>query len=302
MSFHVSRWARASVLGIAALFVVTACSSSSSSPAASSGGGSTPAASGAAATGATGSSPTIDRIKKAGVMRVGYASALPWLGQDTKTNEWFGPNDLLGRKLAEKLGVKLEPVTQTFDQLVPAVQAGTIDVALSPMFITEKRLAAIDMTGWTEAGTCYLIRKDETRFKTPADINQDGIRVSGFIGTGTTQQIQKAYPKAKMVIRQQAPGEEVDYLPIQQGQADLAPFDSPLAVVYADKFKDTLKVFPDAQTCIKTPDLPTDIGVGFTKGDTGFKQVLDDLIKEIQPQLDAEIAKYSDPQYLAPAK
>lgn len=266
--------------------VVAACSSNS--PAASSGGG------GASLP----QSETISKAQAAGSLRVGYAAALPWLGQDTKTNQWFGPNDLLGRKLAEKLGVKLDPVTQTFDQLVPAVQAGTIDVALSPMFITEKRLAAIDMVPWTDAGTCYLIRNDETRFKTTQDFNQDGVRITGFVGTGTTQQIEKAYPKAKMVLRQQAPGEEVNYIPVQQGEADAAPYDSPLANVYKGKFQG-LKVFPD--DCFAHPDLPTPIGVGIKKGDAGLAQVLKDLITQLQPEIAAELQKYSDPQYLAPA-
>jgi polar amino acid transport system substrate-binding protein len=267
---------------------------------------STPAATGGASAGASGggamaslpSSATIDAVKQAGTLKVGYAPALPWLGQDTKTNEWFGPNDLLGRKLAEKLGVKLDPVTQTFDQLVPAVQAGTIDVALSPMFITEKRLEAIDMVPWTDAGTCYLIRKDETRFKTTQDFNSPDVTITGFVGTGTTQQIQKAYPNAKLNLRQQAPGEEVNYIPVQQNQADAAPFDSPLAAVYANKFPD-LKVFPDG--CLLNPDLPTPIGIGIKKGDTGLAQVLTDLIKELQPEIQAELTKYSDPQYLSPS-
>jgi polar amino acid transport system substrate-binding protein len=267
--------------------VVTGCSSSggSAAPAASAGGSALPA------------SETISKVKSAGTMRVGYAAALPWLGQDTKTNQWFGPNDLLGRKLAEKLGVKLEPVTQTFDQLVPAVQAGTIDVALSPMFITEKRLAAIDMVPWTDAGTCYLIRKDETRFKVAADLNQAGVKITGFVGTGTTQAIQKAYPNAEMVLRQQAPGEEVNYIPVQQKQADAAPFDSPLAQVYGTQFPD-LKVFPDG--CFEKPDLPTPIGIGIKKGDAGLAQVLKDLIASLKTEIQAELTKYSDPQYLKP--
>src|SRR5215212_11900545 len=74
------------------------------------GGSAAPAASGAGGSAAAGgsalpASETISKVKSAGTMRVGYAAALPWLGQDTKTNEWFGPNDLLGKKLAEKLGV-----------------------------------------------------------------------------------------------------------------------------------------------------------------------------------------------------
>ena len=259
----------------------------------SSGGGSSPATGG----GSLPTSETIQKVQAAGSLRAGYAAALPWLGQDPKTNQWFGPNDLLGQKLAAKLGVKLEPVTQTFDQLVPAVQAGTIDVALSPMFITDKRLQAIDMVPWTSAGTCYLIRASETRFKTTQDFNQDGVRITGFVGTGTTQQIQKAYPKAQMVLRQQAPGEEVNYIPVQQNQADAAPFDSPLAVVYGNKFPG-LKLFPD--NCFQNPDLPTPIGIGIKKGDAGLAQVLKDLITAIQPDIDAQLKKYSDPTYLEP--
>ena len=280
---------------IAIAMTLAACSSGGASPA-----GSTAASAPASASSAAGSLPsseTISKVKAAGTMRVGYAAALPWLGQDTKTNEWFGPNDLLGRKLAEKLGVKLEPVTQTFDQLVPAVQAGTIDVALSPMFITEKRLAAIDMVPWTEAGTCYLIRKDDSRFKTTADFNNENVKITGFVGTGTTQQIEKAYPKAKMVLRQQAPGEEVNYIPVQQNEADAAPFDSPLAQVYGSQFPN-LKVFPDG--CFEKPDLPTPIGIGIKKGDAGLAQVLKDLIVSLKPEIDTELKKYSDPKYLKP--
>lgn len=272
-------------LAIAAgfVFVVAACSSS-------------PASSGGAA-GSAINSETITKVKAAGVLRVGYAPALPWLGQNPKTNEWFGPNDLLGRKLAEKLGVKLEAVIQTFDQLVPAVQAGTIDVALSPMFITEKRLAAIDMVPWTDSGTCYLIRKTETKIKTPADLNQDTVRITGFIGTGTTQQIEKAYPKAKLVLRQQAPGEEVNYIPVQQNDADAAPFDSPMAAVYTTQFPD-LKVIPE--DCLIKPDLPTAIGIGLKKGDKGLADYLAALIKELRPQIDEQLTKFSAPQYLKP--
>ena len=153
------------------------------------------------------------------------------------------------------------------------------------------------MVPWTLAGTCYLIRKTETRFKTTADFNQAGIRITGFVGTGTTQQIQKAYPNAEMVLRQQAPGEEVNYIPVQQNAADAAPFDSPLADVYATQFPD-LKVFPD--NCLLNPDLPTPIGIGIKKGDAGLAQVLTDLIKRIQPDIDASLTKYSDPQYLKP--
>src|SRR3954470_6180223 len=131
MAHRSAPWQRTVALAATVVVVATACSSGS----------------GATAGASTGSA-TLDRIKKAGSLRAGYAAALPWLGQDPKTNEYFGPNDLIGKRLSEKLGVKLERVTQTFDQLVPALQAGTIDLAVAPMYMTQKRLDAIGMSGW----------------------------------------------------------------------------------------------------------------------------------------------------------
>jgi polar amino acid transport system substrate-binding protein len=299
---HSPRVSRLAAVLATLAIIVAGCTgggapASAGASAAGSPAGGSPAASGGAAGASLAASETIDRVKAAGVLRVGYAPALPWLGQNPQTNEWFGPNHLLGQRLAERLGVKLEPVTQTFDQLVPAIQAGTIDVGLSPMFITETRLQAIDMVPWTEAGTCYLIREDETRFKTVADLNNPDVRITGFVGTGTTQQIQKTYPNAKLVLRQQAPGEEINYIPVQQGEADAAPFDSPLAIVYGDAFPG-LKLFPE--DCLQNPDLPTDIGVGIRKGDAGLAQLLEQMITELQPEIAAELEKYSDPQYLKP--
>ncbi|MBM4409604.1 MAG: transporter substrate-binding domain-containing protein [Chloroflexi bacterium] len=242
-------------------------------------------------------SPTLDRIKKAGVLRAGYAASLPWLGQDPKTNEYFGPNDLIGKKMAEKLGVKLERITQTFDQLVPAVQAGTIDLAVAPMYMTSVRLAVIDMAAWSKGGFCYLVRKDDTRINKAADLDNPEIRIANFEGTGGFQETSKKYPKAKQVTRAAAPGELAMFLEVQQNKADAATFDNPLAVVYEKQFPD-LKIIPSSAECLKDPDIPTDIGVGFPKGDAALTKFVKDIITELQTALDAELLKYSDPQYL----
>ena len=262
------------------MLVVGACSSS---PAASSGTG----------------SPVLDRIKAAGTLRAGYGAALPWLGQDPKTNEYFGPNELIGKKMAEKLGVKLDRITQTFDQLVPALQAGTIDLAVAPMYMTEKRLAVIDMAAWSKGGFCYLVRKDDNRISKPEDLNKAEIRIANFEGTGGNQETKKKYPLAQQVTRAAAPGEEAMFLEVQQNKADAATFDNPLAVVYEKQFPD-LKIVPSAAECLKNPDIPTNIGVGFPKGDAALTKFIKDIITELQPQLDSELEKYSDPKYLKP--
>ena len=267
--------------------VVAACTSG--------GAGSSAGASARADTG----SPTLERIKKAGVLRAGYAAALPWLGQNPANNEYFGPNDLIGKRLAEKLGVRLERVTQTFDQLVPALQAGTIDLAVAPMYMTETRLNAIAMSAWSKGGFCYLVRKDDNRINKPEDLNNPEIRIANFEGTGGFQETSKKYPQAQQVTRAAAPGEEAMFLEVQQNKADAAVFDNPLAVVYEKQFPD-LKIVPPAAECLANPDISTDIGIGYPKDDPALKTYIEDIIKELAPQLKTELEKYSDPQYLKP--
>ena len=281
------RLARLAVVFATAALVVSACSAGA------------PASPGAAASGDTGS-PTLERIKQAGVLRAGYSAALPWLGQNPQTNEYFGPNDLIGRRLAEKLGVRLERVTQTFDQLIPALQAGTIDLAVAPMYMTETRLAAIGMSGWSKGGFCYLVRKDDNRINTTADLNNPEIRIANFEGTGGFQETSKKYPNAQQVTRAAAPGEEAMFLEVQQNKADAATFDNPLAVVYELQFPD-LKIVPPTAECLTNPDISTDIGIGYPKDDPALKAYIETIIAELKTDLENDLKKYSDPQYLKPA-
>ena len=196
--------------------------------------------------------------------------------------------------------MRLERVTQTFDQLIPALQAGTVDLAVAPMYMTSTRLAVIAMSAWSKGGFCYLVRKDDNRINTPADLNNAEIRIANFEGTGGFQETSKKYPNAKQVTRAAAPGEEAMFLEVQQNKADDATFDNPLAVVYEKQFPD-LKIVPSATECLANPDISTDIGIGYPKDDPALKAYLETIITELAPQLKAELEKYSDPQYLKPS-
>src|SRR6516165_4825259 len=57
---------------------------------------------------ARGKSRTLDQIREQRVLRAGIGIALPWLGQNPKTNQYFGPAVELGERIARILGVKLE--------------------------------------------------------------------------------------------------------------------------------------------------------------------------------------------------
>ncbi len=247
---------------------------------------------------AKGQSPTVDKIKEAGKLRAGVAVALPWLGQDPKTSQYFGAAHDLGQRLAQVLGVKLEIVPSGWDVIVAGLQAKQFELALAPLFATEKRKAVVDFANYTEAGTCYMVLKTNAKVSKLEDLNKPEVVIGTFTGTGTEQEIQKKYPKGKINSVVQAPGGGTRVTEVLTGRIDVAPFDSPLAVALQQKYPQ-LKIVPEATACIKTPDVPVPIGVGFTKGDPAWAKFVTAVVDKMKPQLADTIAKFSTLEFLA---
>jgi len=265
-----------------------ACGGDDDEPEAPAGGSSGSAASGLP------ESEAISKIQDAGKLRVGVAVALPWLGQDPESEEYFGPATLIAESAAEKLGVELEYVPETFDTIVASIQADKIDIANAALYATEERKKVIDMVDWSIGGYCYLAKKDSP-LTTTDQINSPDVTMANFVGTGTYETTKAAYPEVKQVTRTAAAGEAVNAPEVESGQADVTPFDAALAQVYAERYPD-LKVFPE--DCFENPDLPTPVAAGLPKGDAGFTQFMTDLVAELQPQLDEQFAKFATPEYL----
>src|SRR5690348_7383816 len=78
---------------------------------------------------APGTSPRIDAIKKAGVLRVGVLANAPWLVENTtgQGEAWSGAAWTLAKEYARLLGVKLEPVLVSHETKVPVLAANQVD-------------------------------------------------------------------------------------------------------------------------------------------------------------------------------
>lgn len=246
---------------------------------------------------AKGQSATVDKIKDAGTLRAGVAIALPWLGQDPKTGQYFGAAHELGMKLAQTLGVKLEIVPSGWDVIVAGLQAKQFELALAPLFATEKRKAVIDFANYTEAGTCYMVLKTNAKVNGLADLNKPEVVIGSFTGTGTEQEIVKKYPKGKINSVVQAPGGGTRVVEVLTNRIDVAPFDSPLAVALASKYPQ-IKIIPEPNECIRKADIPIPIGVGYSKGDQAWGKFVTAVVESMKPQLADTIAKFSTLEFL----
>jgi ABC-type amino acid transport substrate-binding protein len=246
---------------------------------------------------AKGKSKTVDKIRELGALRAGIALAPPWLGQDPKTNQYFGAAHEIGQRIAQLLNVKLEIIPSGWDVVIAGLQGNQFELALAPLFASEKRRQVVDFVNYTESGTCYAVLKDGKLNKLE-DLDSPSVTFGTWTGTGTEHGIVKKYSKAKVNSLVQPIGGTMRVEDVLTKRIDAAPFDAPRAFVIAHQYPG-VKILPGSpEQCVKSPDIPYPIGMAFNYGDPELKKFLEAVVAEMKPQIDASIVKHSALEYM----
>jgi ABC-type amino acid transport substrate-binding protein len=249
---------------------------------------------------AKGQSRTVDAIKSRGTMRVGANVALPWLGQNPQTRDFFGPAIDIGEEIAKALDAKMTISTAASDVIVAGLQANQYDLAIAPLFATPRRMEVVDFVNWTIAGQCYAALKDNDKVNSLQDLEKSGVTIGTWTGTGSEQAIKTKYPKATLNSLVMPVGGANRMEEVLAKRIDLATLDSARANLVVHQFPQ-MKIIPGGpENCIKNPDVPTPIGMAFAKGDPAFAKFLTDLVTEMRPKIDASLTKYSSLEHMLP--
>lgn len=109
--------------------------------------------------GATTGGNTLQRIRDAGVVRVGFANEAPYAYVDTETGQLTGEAPEIARLIFRQLGVaEIEGVLTEFGSLIPALKAGRFDVIAAGMYITPLRCQEILFSNPTYAiGEAFVV-------------------------------------------------------------------------------------------------------------------------------------------------
>ncbi len=91
--------------------------------------------------------PAMDRIMKKKVLVVGTSGAQPPMTATTKKGEIIGMDADIAKAMADAMGVKVKFVKMPFSKLIPALEAGRVDMVLSGMTITPKRNQKVAFVG-----------------------------------------------------------------------------------------------------------------------------------------------------------
>lgn len=208
----------------------------------------------------TSSSPIIDRIMDRGKLVVGTMGKMPPLNMTTRDGKLIGMEIDLAKSIAEAMGVKASFETMAFSELLPALQAGKVDMVLSGMTITAERNLKVAFVGpYFQSGKAFLTKlKTIAQADEAADVNTPDTKLVALKGSTSQAFAEKYIPKATLFTAADY-DEAVDMVLKDKVHAMVA--DYPICVVSVFRY-------PDAGLLsVVTPVTYEPIGIAVPAGD-----------------------------------
>jgi polar amino acid transport system substrate-binding protein len=202
------------------------------------------------------------------------------------TNEIVGIDIDLIKLVAKKIGYEVEIVPIDFEGLIPALQAGQIDVIASGMTITEERKKVVDFTiPYWEADQAIIVVKGST-FR-PANLSDLAGKKVG-VQTGTTAESLVNDFISKTGVQIDVRSYTSYILAVQDlvnGRIDAVIVDSPVAQTLSRMYN------VEVSAIIETGER---YGFAVRKGNTELLNALNSALQEVlsSPEWSEIIAKY----------
>jgi len=143
----------------------------------------------------------LDGILKKGELVVGMTGDQPPLNATTKNGEIIGLDADLARAIAVSMNVKIRFARMPFAELLPALQAGQVDMIVSGMTMTPERNLKVAFIGpYYVSGKGIL-----TKLKTIESVKKEGVnnpqfKVATLKGSTSQYVVEKAAPKAGLTL------------------------------------------------------------------------------------------------------
>jgi polar amino acid transport system substrate-binding protein len=216
-------------------------------------------------------SPVVDRILASGELRVGMSGDMPPLNMTTKQGQVIGLDVDLAGLIADAMGVKPSVQKMAFAELLPALEAGRIDMIISNMTMTPGRNLKVAFVGpyFTSGKGLLTKRSTLAAVKKMEDINNAQLTFAVLKGSTSEAVAKSGAPKAKLVA---VASENEGVKMVIDGKADGMLSDFPICAVAAYRYPDAGLV-PVAAPITYEP-----IGIAVPKGDPHLVNLLQNLL------------------------
>lgn len=160
-----------------------------------------------------------------GVLTVATEPAFPPFEFQAEDGELQGFDIDLMNAIGETAGLEVEFQSLPFDGIIPALQAGTVDAAISGMTITEERLQTVDFSRpYIKAGLAIAVKEEDSEITDLASLEDKRIAVQ--IGTTGAEQAAEV-PGAEISTFDSAP---LALQELSNGNVDAVINDAPVTL------------------------------------------------------------------------
>jgi glutamate transport system substrate-binding protein len=218
-------------------------------------------------------SPTFDKIKADGKVRIGVKNDQPGLGfQDAATGQYSGFDIEIAQWIAASLGlskdkIEFKPIPSANRE--SAITNGDIDYYVGTYSITDNRKKQIDFAGpYFVTGQGLLVKKDNSSIKTEKDLA--GKNVCSATGSTPIQNIKANFPDTKTT---EFESYSICVQSLKDGGVDAVTTDQAILLGYAAQDPDNLKVTGEPFTVEK-------YGVGLKKDDTALREFINKMFSD----------------------
>lgn len=165
------------------------------------------------------------------VLRVGVETAFsPFAFQEQGSSEYKGFDVDLIRAIAKEIGRAIEIKGQQFDKLIPSVQAGDTDIAISAITINEDRRTKVEFSEpYYDSSLAIIVSLDNTSIKSFMDLS--GKKLAVQIGTTSASEAKKI----KGAHIRECNSEAEVYLELKAGGVDAVINDLPFTQDFLNK-------------------------------------------------------------------
>lgn len=140
----------------------------------------------------------LEKVLAAGKLVVGTEATYPPYEYLDDNANFAGCDIWLAQQIADALGVKLEVVDQAFDGIIPAVQAGGVDIGIAAFTCTPERAEVIDFSDLYETSAQLLIVKAGNGEKYVDKESLKGLKVGAQLGTIQSGLVESALPDSEL--------------------------------------------------------------------------------------------------------
>ncbi|NUS72541.1 MAG: glutamate ABC transporter substrate-binding protein [Corynebacteriales bacterium] len=219
---------------------------------------------------------TMERLANAGTINIGTKIDQPGFGMNNLDGKPEGFDVEISKIIAGKLGISPDKINWVETQSAVReeyIEQGKVDFITATYTINDKRKERVDFAGpYYEAGQSLMVRKGDDSIKGPEAFRAGDKTVCSVTGSTPAENIKQYLAnEASQLVLFDTYDKCRDAL--QNEQVDAVTTDNVILLGYISKAEDAFQLAGDTFTT-------EPYGVGLKKGDTEFRNFINDVLEE----------------------